>query len=241
MPTTSPNAPGVQTSRTKGPAAFWDGIAEKYSRQPVADPAAFQKKIAITKDLMHSDHIVLDVGCGTGSLALILAPFAKHVHGLDLSQEMIRIARAKAETVSNVTFHVGNWDNTLAVEPETLDGICAFSVLHLLEDPAAALAHFHRLLKPGGFFVASTVCLAESWVPYSPLLRAMRWFGKAPFVNILSKSDVLGRLERAGFDGISAPDVGAKSEVLFTVARKPLGLGSIGCSTPSRQGLPAPS
>jgi arsenite methyltransferase len=223
MATTSPNAVTVQNPRAKGPGEFWDGIAEKYSRQRVADPAAFQKKIAITQALMSSDDVVLDVGCGTGSLALILAPFAKHVHGLDVSQEMIRIARAKAEQVANATFHVGNWDDTLTFEPETLDGICAFSLLHLLEDPAAALKHFHRLLKPGGFFVASTVCLADSWVPYAPLLRAMRWLGKAPFVNILPKSEVLIHLERANFDDISVPDVGAKGEVLFTVARKPVG------------------
>lgn len=222
MATTSHNVATAQDPRAKGPGEFWDAIAEKYSRQRVADPAAFEKKIAITRALMSSDDVVLDVGCGTGSLALILAPFAKHVHGLDVSREMIRIARAKAERVANTTFHVGNWDDTLTFEPETLGGICAFNLLHLLEDPGAALKHFHRLLKPGGFFVASTVCLADCWVPYAPLLRVMRWLGRAPFVNILPKSEVLIHLERAGFDDVSVPDVGAKSEVLFTVARKPI-------------------
>ena len=50
-------------------AAFWNKLAEKYARQPVANPAAFERKIAATQSLMTPDDVVLDVGCGTGSLA----------------------------------------------------------------------------------------------------------------------------------------------------------------------------
>lgn len=218
---TSKSTLGVtENAATAGAAAFWDNIAESYARKPVADPVAFEKKIAITRGFMQPEHVVLDVGCGTGSLALLLAPHAKHVHGFDLSHEMIRIARAKAANTSNVTFHVGDW-SAMPFEPETLNGVCAYSLLHLLPDPAAALTRIFRVLQPGGFFVASTVCLADSWVPYGVLLRAMRWVGKAPFVNLLSRADVLSHLERAGFVDIAAPDVGAKDQVLFTVARKP--------------------
>ncbi len=64
---------------------------------------------------------MLDVGCGTGSLALILAPFASHVHGLDVSGEMIRIARAKAGSERDERHrHVGEFDRALAFEAEKL-------------------------------------------------------------------------------------------------------------------------
>jgi ubiquinone/menaquinone biosynthesis C-methylase UbiE len=204
--------------------AFWDRIAEKYAAQPVADPAAFDRKIAITKSRMRPEHEVLDVGCGTGSLALRLAPFARHVHGLDVSSEMMRIARGKVEAagIANVTFHVGAFDERFAaIAPGTLDGLCAYSILHLVPDRRAALARMFALLKPGGFFVSSTVCLGESWVPYAPLIGVMRFFGRAPRVSSFSKAELGADMRAAGFVDVESPDVGAKSDIAFFVATKP--------------------
>jgi arsenite methyltransferase len=205
-------------------AAFWDGIAEKYAKQAVANPDAFDAKIAITKSRMKPTDVVLDIGCGTGSLALRLADSAARVHGLDLSSEMIRIAngKARAQEVDNVRFHTGPFDDTFrAFEPGSLDGICAYSILHLVEDRPAALAQIFRLLKPGGFFISSTVCLGDSWVPYGPLIGAMRLIGKAPMVQIFDKQTLEDEIRESGFVEISQPDVGAKGDIAFIVATKP--------------------
>lgn len=207
-------------------AAFWNQLAERYARQPVANPGAFERKIAITRSRMKPSDVVLDVGCGTGSLALRLAASAAAVHGLDVSSEMIRIARSKAqaEGTKNVSFHVGPFDEGFErFEPESLDAICAYSLLHLVADRPAALDLVYRLLKPGGFFVSSTVCLGESWIPYGPILRAMRWLGKAPRVSILRKRSLEAELGSAGFVGLDQPDVGAQPTIAFIVAEKPGG------------------
>lgn len=204
-------------------AAFWNDLAEKYSRKPVDDPDAFERKIAITKSRMSARDVVLDIGCGTGSLALLLAPSAAHVHGLDVSSEMVRIANAKASAqhTDNVTFHVGPFDDTVPFEPESLDGVCAYSLLHLVDDRRAALRRIYQLLKPGGFFISSTVCLGETWVPYALLLRVMRWLGKAPMVKIFSKQSFADEIREAGFVDLTQPDVGAGKLIAFTVAVKP--------------------
>ena len=210
--------------RVRDDAAFWDGIAAKYSKQPVANPDAFEAKINITKSRMKPTDLVLDIGCGTGSLVLRLAESGAQVHGLDISGEMIRIAREKAEAqgVENVTFHTGAFDEGFEeFQAGALDGVCAYSLLHLVEDREAALAQIFNLLKPGGFFISSTVCLGESWVPYGVIIGAMRLIGKAPMVNIFDKGTLVEEIRRAGFVDVSQPDVGAESQIAFIVATKP--------------------
>jgi ubiquinone/menaquinone biosynthesis C-methylase UbiE len=204
-------------------AAFWNDLAERYARKPVANPGAFERKIAITRSRMKPTDVVLDVGCGTGSLALRLAASGATIHGLDVSSEMIRIARGKAqvEGAANVSFHVGALDACELFEPESLDGVCAYSLLHLVEDVPAALGRIYGLLRPGGFFVSSTVCLGESWVPYRPILQMMHWLGKAPRVHILRKGALEEEVRRSGFAGLEQPDVGAESTIAFIVAEKP--------------------
>lgn len=205
-------------------ATFWNAIAERYARKPVANPSAFERKIEVTAALLSPRSVVLDIGCGTGSLALRLAPFAGEVHGLDLSSEMVRIARdkAQAQQVGNVSFHTGPFDETFdALGDASLDLVCAYSLLHLLEDRGRALARIQRLLKPGGFFVSSTVCLRNSRMPYGPLLRVMRWFGKAPMVKLFSTDTLLDDLRQAGFVNLRQPEVGAEATIAFIVAGKP--------------------
>jgi SAM-dependent methyltransferase len=187
---------------------------------------AGERKLEITQSRMTPRSLVLDVGCGTGSLVLRLAPYAARVHGLDLSSEMIRIARSKTseQEVDNVTFHVGPFDDSFTVlEEGSLDGICAFSLLHLIEDRLVALERIYRLLRPGGFFVSSTVCLGDRWLPYGPLLWVMRKLGKAPVVRHFSRATLEADLLRAGFTDLAAPDVGDKSRNAFVVAIKPDG------------------
>lgn len=203
-------------------APFWNRIAESYAKKPVANPGAFERKIAITRELLPEGGAVLDVGCGTGSLALRLADRAGRVGGLDASREMVRIAREKARAAraANVEFHVGTLDDALPFPPQSFDLVCAYSVLHLVRDLPRTLAALRNLLRPGGALVTSTVCLGDSWVPFRPILGVMRRLGKAPYVAILRRDAFTGALGDAGFSDIELCDVGADSTVAFTIARR---------------------
>jgi SAM-dependent methyltransferase len=202
---------------------FWDDIAEKYAAKPVDDVSAFERKKAITRELLRPDSNVIEIGCGTGSLALAMSPFAGHVHAIDISPEMVRIADEKkdAQGATNVTFHVGVLDGSAPFEPGEFDAAWAYSILHLVDDRRATLEKIFELLAPGGVLVSSNVCLGGGWIPYGPLITVARWFGKAPRVHIYDRETIRRELREIGFVDIEEKDVGATSTVAFIVARKP--------------------
>lgn len=143
---------------------FWNKIAEKYSKQPISDEAAYEKKLAVTRDYLRPDMEVLEIGCGTGSTALLHAPYVKHIHAIDFSANMIAIAQGKADHIDNVTFEQATIED-LNIPDQSLDVVLGLSILHLLEDKEVAISRVYQMLKPGGVFITSTVCLGDtmSW------------------------------------------------------------------------------
>lgn len=208
-------------------ARFWNKIAPSYAKKPVAHPEAFERKIAKTIAQLPKDALVLDVGCGTGSLALRLAPYAAQVHGLDLSQEMVRIAREKTRLtcVENVSFHVGTLGSgtlgMMQLPPHSLHVVCAFSLLHFIADRGAFFEQVFSALAPGGSFISSTPCLGDSWIPYGPVLGTLHFFGQVPRIYTFSYDELAQELTRAGFVNLKCLDVGAQRGIVFCVARKP--------------------
>jgi ubiquinone/menaquinone biosynthesis C-methylase UbiE len=204
-------------------ARFWDGIAEGYAKRPFPDPDATKRKLEITKARMRPGDVVVDLGCGTGTIALELAPHGGRLTGVDHSGEMLKIARRKAVDagVANVEFvQAGVVEGLLRFEPASIDGVCAYNVLHLMSDWRDALRSIHDRLKPGGFFVSSTPCLGESFIPFRPLLAVMRWIGKAPPVEILRADTLLEAMRQAGFVDLTRPDVGGGRIAVFVAARR---------------------
>jgi ubiquinone/menaquinone biosynthesis C-methylase UbiE len=96
---------------------------------------------------------VLDVGCGTGSLALCFAELGHVVSGIDLSPEMIRQARRKAEReLRQIDYRVGD-AAALDLADETFDLVVARHVIWNLPDPERGVAEWLRVLRPGGRLV----------------------------------------------------------------------------------------
>lgn len=203
---------------------FWDRIAEKYAQKPVDDPAAFERKKALTRERLRADSTVFEIGCGTGSLALELASAAGHIHAMDVSAEMIRIANEKKATLGakNVTFHRGTLEAGTPADLGQVDEVWAFSILHLVDDRRRTLEALFARLKPGGTLVSSNVCLGDSWVPFGSLITVMRWLGKAPRVHIYGRLTILRELRDVGFIDVEEKNVGADPKVAFILARRPL-------------------
>jgi SAM-dependent methyltransferase len=101
---------------------------------------------------------LLDLGCGTGRLLLPMARRGHWVLGVDLSEEMLRVAGAKARS-AGVAVHLlkANLVDLAGLRDETFDyAACLFNTLGMVADAdhrRRALAHVYRVLRPGGRFV----------------------------------------------------------------------------------------
>ena len=208
--------------RDTGDAAFWNRIARKYANDAIKDMAGYDRTIERSRALLHGAEAVLEIGCGTGTSALRIAPVVGRMVGTDVAAEMVAIAREKAaaQACTNVDFAVAAADRTPGTAG-SFDAVLAFNVLHLVADRAAALRHARHLLKPGGLFVSKTPCLSEM----SPLLRlavpVAQAFGKAPHVSFFAARDLASEIECAGFTIIEQARHGSgrKDPRIFILAR----------------------
>lgn len=96
---------------------------------------------------------VLDVGCGTGFITLLLAELGYHCTGCDLSSEMVATARQNAEEQGlSVRFEVGDAEH-LAAADGSYDVVVNRNVLWTLPEPERAVREWQRVLAPGGRLV----------------------------------------------------------------------------------------
>lgn len=93
---------------------------------------------------------VLDVGCGTGEISLLMARMGHNVTGIDISEKMMQQAVSKArEAGLAIDFRPGDAERTGFADGSFDVVICRF-LLWTLPDPQAALHEWHRILKSGG-------------------------------------------------------------------------------------------
>ncbi|MEM7596781.1 MAG: class I SAM-dependent methyltransferase [Pseudomonadota bacterium] len=199
---------------------FWDRIAAKYARRPVKDQAAYEAKLTLLKSLLNQGDTVLEVGCGTGTTALVLAPQVARYIATDISPEMMKIAEGKrvAAGADNVTFHVAT--STQMMPDAPFDAVMAFSLLHLVQDLPATLQALHDQLRPGGLFLSKTTCLAEANLAIRVMVKVMRLVGYAPHVLFLTQSELKQALRDAGFEIEEVQHFGKDQMTPFFRARR---------------------
>jgi len=94
---------------------------------------------------------VIDLGTGTGRMLALFSPLAREAEGLDLSHQMLTVARANLSRAGITNAHVRQGDVSAApFETASADLVIIHQVLHFIEDPASVLAEAARILIPGG-------------------------------------------------------------------------------------------
>lgn len=99
--------------------------------------------------LLDESWTVADLGCGTGAVALSLAPFVKRVIAVDESTAMLSAARKRLHGIGNVDIRSGRLE-ALPLDDGEVDVALLFLVLHYVTDPARVISESARALRPGG-------------------------------------------------------------------------------------------
>ncbi|MDO9617483.1 MAG: class I SAM-dependent methyltransferase [Pseudomonas sp.] len=206
-------------------ARFWNRIARKYASDPIADLAGYERTLQRVQALLSTENEVLEIGCGTGSTALRLAPATRRLVATDVAEQMIAIACAKlaSQPMPQLHFKVADADAP-AAEQGAYDAVLAFNLLHLVTDLPQALSSAINALKPGGLLISKTPCLNEMnpLIPklVLPLLRAI---GKAPPVLCFDARQLQAAMTAQGLQILAVERHGSKGKDwrVFIVARKP--------------------
>jgi len=129
-------------------AADWDGIRRLYVNDAEVEKAL---QSLLPKGVVHG---LLDIGTGTGRILEMLGQDIERGVGIDLSREMLAIARVNLDERGLTNCHVRYGDmNQLPLVDESFDAVTFHLVLHYAERPEAAICEAARFLEPGGRLV----------------------------------------------------------------------------------------
>lgn len=136
---------------------IWDKEAATFDNEPdhgLRDPITRAAWTDLLRaQLRFTSGNILDIGCGTGSLSIVLAILGHTVTGIDLSPEMITRAKAKAARAGYpIQFHVMDAAYP-QLPPQQFDAIVCRHLLWALPEPKEVLQRWAALLKPGGMLL----------------------------------------------------------------------------------------
>jgi SAM-dependent methyltransferase len=189
-----------------GAGEAWDAVRQELFGSAVGGGALL--------GLLDDRWTVGDLGCGSGHLTALLAPFVSRVIGVDASESMLERAKARLQGVAAAELRQGELE-TLPIASGELDAAIISLVLHHAPDPRRVLAEAHRVLRSGGRL------LLVDLTPHNDTELRERmghvWLG-------FSSSQITEWLQGVGFTNekvIALPrDPGAKAPELFVATAR---------------------
>ncbi|MEQ1741575.1 MAG: methyltransferase domain-containing protein [Candidatus Nitrotoga sp.] len=157
--------------------APWDMVADGYAETTMRMLAHYAEE-AIAACKLKRGASILDVACGPGTLALMVAREAGVVHGIDFSVAMLDIFRQHVERAGHQNIIIRHGDaQALPYPDETFDAAFSMFGLMFFPDRGKGFAEIYRTLKPGGTIAVT------SWAPLdqSPAMQMM--FGALRAIN----------------------------------------------------------
>ena len=147
----------VRQARAAAAAAYFRANAARWDEvRALHVPESNVESVML--DLFRSRAIgtLVDVGTGAGRMLEVLGPLCREAVGIDLSHEMLALARANLDRQGMTQCRVRHGDmQSLPFADASVDAVTYHQVLHFADDPAAVLAEGARILRPGGLMVVA--------------------------------------------------------------------------------------
>ncbi|MFD2264886.1 ArsR/SmtB family transcription factor [Lacibacterium aquatile] len=142
----------IRTSRAESAARYFDSAASDWGRiRSLHVDDSIVEQAILQKVGIDSIRDYLDIGTGTGRLLEVIGPHVERGVGIDLSREMLAVARANLERAGLKNCSVRQADlYQLPLATESFDAVTLHQVLHYLDNPALAIIEATRTLRPGG-------------------------------------------------------------------------------------------
>ena len=135
---------------------FWDKVAWVYDIFANGiNRKANRALCAVIERRITADDEVLECACGTGLLTGVIAKRCKRLVATDYSENMLKRAEKKYGSCKNIEFAQADILN-LRYPDASFDVVVAANVIHLLDQPLAALRELERVCKPGGRILIPT-------------------------------------------------------------------------------------
>lgn len=135
---------------------IWDRLAGVYDiAETVYNGKVYRETGKIVADEIEMDDAVLECACGTGSITKFIAYRASVVYAGDISEKMLDRCRHNCREFCNIRYRKIDITDTHARD-DAFDKVVAGNVIHLLDDPQAAVRELLRVCRPGGKVIIPT-------------------------------------------------------------------------------------
>lgn len=211
----------MKNTKSEAPA-FWNRRSKVYDEQVLSlYENAYKKTVKRSVAFLKKEDKVFEIGCGTGNATIPLAKYVKEITATDISEDMLRQAREKAEKLSknNITFSIGELTK-MEIVPESYDAVAAYNVLLYMKNQEEVLKKIYEILKPGGIFLSATDCLGRNLSKDSVKKfwkSKLHWM---PYVAFDTPISLMRKIQKNGFEVLEIVNLHKNPPNIFIAAKK---------------------
>jgi len=203
---------------TTRPDDYWQKQARRYDRATLLLNQRFPEVAEAVAEALPADAEVLEVAAGTGLVTQVAVSRARRYLATDGSPAMLEILRGRLGEQAHLEVREAD-ALALDLPDASFDAVLVCNLLHLLDEPTAALAEARRVLRPGGLLVAPTFCHGAGLVAQG-VSRVIGLTG-FPIVTRFVGEDLDELVTEAGFEVRDARTYAGLLPIRFVAATRP--------------------